>query len=69
MKLRDIIWLLNTDDFWISVNDDPNSIEHITSEDEGSFRAMRKYFDCTVKRITPVGNGVDIDLEGEAAAI
>lgn len=65
MKFREIVWLLNTDDFWITVNGDIETTEHIEGTAQGSFHAIRKYFDYIVDRITPVDNGIEIDLKRE----
>ena len=67
MKLKDIIWLIDTDDFWITLDGNVEGTEHIMGTAEGSYQAMRKYFDCTVKRIVPTNNAIEIQLESANA--
>lgn len=65
MKFIDIVLLLNTDDLWITVDDDIETTIHIEGAEEGSWYAMRQFFCYTVKRITPVGNSLEIDLSSK----
>jgi hypothetical protein len=67
MKLRDIIFLIDTDDFWITLDGNIEGTEHIEGTAEYSFRAMQKYFDCTVARMVPVANAIEIELKSPAA--
>ena len=65
MKFSEIWFLLNTDDFWITVDDNIETTVHIEGTAEGSFKEVAAFFNCTVKRITPVSNGLEIDLESK----
>lgn len=62
MKFEDIYFLLNTDDYWVTVDEDINSTVHIVGSTKECVLAMMKYMGYTVKRITPVNNAVEIDL-------
>lgn len=62
MKFIDIVLLLNTDDYWITIDDDIETTVHIEGNTQGSFHAMKQFFGYTVKRITPVNNSIEIDL-------
>lgn len=62
MKFIDIVLLLNTDDYWITVDDDIETTVHIEGNTKECFHAMKKFFSYTVKRITPVNNSIEIDL-------
>ena len=60
MKLKDIIRLIDTDEFLIVYGD---LVEEIRSYESGSFKAIRKYYDLTVDIIIPLHNSVEIRLK------
>lgn len=60
MKLKDIINLINTDSYIICYND---LVEEIRDTDQGSFRAIRKYYELEVDKITPLNNAIEITLK------
>lgn len=62
MKFADIVLLLNTDDFWITVDDDVENTVHIEGNTKETYEALGVFIRHTVKRITPVNNGIEIDL-------
>ena len=62
MKFEDIYFLLNTDDYWITVDGDINSTVHIVGNTKECVHAMMMYMGYTVERITPIYNGVEVDL-------
>ena len=65
MKFSELWLLLNTDDFWITIDDDIETTVHIEGTAEGSFREMAAFLSYTVKRITPVSSGIEIDLSSK----
>lgn len=62
MKFREIVCLLNTDDVWITVDGDVENTVHIVGNTLEACKELGKYLKCTVERITPVNNGIEVDL-------
>lgn len=63
MKFENLFYLIVTDDWWITLNDDISTTEHIEGTAAECWDALNKYAACTVTRITPVTNGIEIDLK------
>ena len=62
MKFREIVLLLNTDDFWITIDEDIETTVHIEGSTKETYQALGKFLAYTVKRITPVNNGIELIL-------
>lgn len=60
MTLRSIITLICTDDYWICKGD---QFEEIHTYEDGSYRAIKKYYDDEVIKIVPTDNEVEIHLK------
>lgn len=65
MKFREIVLLLNTDDFWITVDEDIETTVHLEGNTKETYKELGKFLAYTVKRITPVDNGIEIDLSSK----
>ena len=59
MKVHELFKVINTDEYVI-INDMTEESEIIRGYEKGSFAAVKKFFDKTVKSITPCGNSVEI---------
>ena len=59
MKVIDLDKVLNTDEY-IFINDVTEESEIIRDYEKGSHLAIKKYFEKTVKSVTPCGNAVEI---------
>lgn len=60
MKLWQIIYKLNTNDFWFFLN---GKSEHIDGDAEGSYARIRKYFEMSIEYIEPGNNCLHIHLK------
>lgn len=64
MTLREIIWLLDTDAFYIHKGERNNlNAEYIETSAKGSYKGLKKYFDCEVVSITPEQGAMSIVVE------
>ena len=64
MKLRQIIWLLEEDTFYIHMNERNNeTAEYIETSAKGSWVELKKYFDYTVVSICREEFGMSIVLK------
>ena len=59
MKVKEVLNVLNTDEFFMIDNND-ETYEIVRSYEKGSYRQIRKYFDKKVVNVTPSGNAVEI---------
>lgn len=59
MNVRELLKVVNTDEYCM-INDTTDDYELIRDYDKGSHAAIKKYYDKTVKSITPCGNAVEI---------
>lgn len=62
MKFADIILLLNTDDYWITIDGNIETTVHIEGSSRETMKELGKYIRFEVERITPVNHGIEIDL-------
>lgn len=62
MKFAEIFFILNTDDYWVTVDGDIDTTVHIEGSTKEAVHALMKFFEYTVERITPIHNAVEIDL-------
>ena len=61
MKLREVIWLLEEDFFYVHVGEkNHETVEHIEAFAKDSWRDIRKYFDYEVLKIwrEEIGMGI-----------
>lgn len=65
MKFSEIVLMLNTDEFWITVDNDIETTVHITGTAQEIYHALAKFIKYTVVRITPVNFGLEIDLSSK----
>lgn len=64
MKLRQIIWLLEEDAFYVHMNErNHNTSEYIEADAKGSWAALKKYFDYEVVSIWREEYGMGILLK------
>ena len=65
MKFREIVLLLNTDEFWITVDGDIETTVHLEGRTMEIYEELGKFLKYTVERITPIHNAVEIDLSSK----
>ena len=65
MKFSEIILLLNTDNFWITVDDDSENTIHLEGQTKETYIKLVDFCKYTVERITPINNGLEIDLRSK----
>lgn len=66
MKLREIIWLLEEDAFYIHMNERNNeTAEYVEASAKGSWAALKKYFDYEVVSICREEFAMSIVLKDE----
>lgn len=63
MKLREVICLLNEDLFYVHVGKKTEKSEHIETNAQGSWQAIKKYFDYEVLEIWREEYGMGILLK------
>ena len=59
MKVKQLMQVLNTDEFYM-VDNITNEYEVIRGYEKGSYRALKQYYDFTVVNVTPTVNAVEI---------
>lgn len=61
MIVKELLKLMNTDEY-IIINDNTEEYEIVRCYEKGSHKALKKYFDNTVKKITPCVNSIEIRI-------
>lgn len=61
MTVKELLKILNTDEY-VFINDNTEEYEIIRDYEKGSHKAIKKYFDNVVKKITPCVNSVEIRI-------